>query len=532
MSEIEVDRTVAKRYLLRKKIGDGGMGNIFLADDLQLSRQVAVKTIRRDLKENEEVRKRIDRECNLHATLGVHPNIVALHDKIVEDNDIFLIMEYVEGETLTTYLKKSEGEKTQEELRERVDIICQVLEALAHIHDNDILHRDIKPSNIILSKKNRSSLSVKLMDFGIASLDREDSALTQLTTLDTGGPGTPTYMAPERIDSTTFGEPGPPTDLYSVGVILYEILGNGPPFQGTMTEVFTGHLAKEPSLSLLPASIPDSLVNVLKKSLEKEQVHRFQKAREFATALRGINLAAQSEGHNPDDQAEESLEHTLLATDMQREAIAEAVARAKISTGRSGGSKWLVVGLGVLCLAGLILAGWYFIKPANTDIADKSTETQKELNLQSGVDDETQKENSNATIPAVTDKSPESEKEKMERVVVNPFESPVQTTSPTANTEQDLQKPVSSTLEGPHYSVQGTPVKSGDDALSNVIRIRQQNNLDTVPEPTPTAPKATAAADTKQAVKKSPPAANSTPRNEQKENGGWKIIVNKTEKVN
>jgi serine/threonine protein kinase len=530
MTDITENRTVAKRYLLLKKIGDGGMGNIFLADDLQLSRQVAVKTIRRELKENTEVRKRIDRECNLHATLGVHPNIIALHDKIVEDDDIFLIMEYVEGETLTAYLKKSIGEKTQQQLQERIDIVCQVLEALAHIHANDILHRDIKPSNIILSRKNTSSLSVKLMDFGIASLEREDSALTQLTTLDTGGPGTPTYMAPERIDSTTFGESGPPTDLYSVGVILYELLGNSPPFQGTMTEVFTGHLAKQPNLSLLPASIPDALANVLKKSLEKEQSQRFQNAREFATALRAIDFATKSGGYKQVTQTEESLEQTLLATDIQREAMAEAVARAKASTGPSDGMKLLAVCLGALCLAGLVWGGWYFLKPANEDIADKSSATAKEANVKDAVDDEAKQTTSGKTTSDVIAADPESINTKEEEVVINPFESPVMTPSTTAATSAS-REPLTPTLGQHPYSVPVTPAESKSSALSAFNEQRQKVNIDTSTKTTPVS--TTVSTANKSVSKKAAQSTSKTPaKSTKEENSGWKIIDNRTEKVN
>jgi serine/threonine-protein kinase len=526
MSDIIENRTVANRYKLCRKIGDGGMGNIFLADDLQLSRQVAVKTIRRELKENPEVRKRIDRECNLHATLGVHPNIIALHDKIVEDNDIFLIMEYVEGETLTTYLKKSEGEKTQQQLKERVSITCQVLEALAHIHDNDILHRDIKPSNIILSRKNPTSLSVKLMDFGIASLDREDSALTQLTTLDTGGPGTPTYMAPERIDSTTFGESGPPTDLYSVGVILYELLGKGPPFQGTMTEVFTGHLAKQPSLSMLPASIPDALVDVLKKSLEKEQTRRFQNAREFTSALQNIDLDSQSESYEQGNQTEDSLEQTLLATDLQREAIAEAVALSKIPEDTRGGLKLFAIVLGVLCVAGLIWGGWHLLRPADTDVTAVSPENSKETDSQGAVGESQNQAKNDTSVSVASDADSDNLNEKNEEVVLNPF------SSSSLNSKPDRQELLTPTLGRHPYSVPGASSNNANSALSAFTEHRQKNSQSTTPETTSNVTKTTSVVKQDEPVKREEPAPKTSSKSVKKENKGWKIIENKTEKVN
>lgn len=394
MVESWQEQIVVNRYKLLEKIGDGGMGNIYLAKDLQLSRQVAVKTIRNELKENPEVCKRINRECNLHATLGVHPNIVALHDRIDQDGDIYLIMEYVKGETLTARMKKNQEGGENFSTEEIVTLVCQALDALTHIHNNDILHRDIKPSNIILVDKDDNSLTAKLMDFGIAAQDSEDPEATKITTLVTGGPGTPAYMAPERIDAETFGESGPATDLYSVGVILYELLGGCPPFQGTMTEVLTGHLAKVPKMTNLPESVPGNLRSILKKSLEKKQEDRYQDAAEFARDLRQTLISEQTHPPDPETGRDISLDRTLLATDEHQEAINNAIALAKTTNSKSGRRLWPLVLLLIVCLTGLGVGGYlYFQQNETAKVTDRTKEQQPALSTVEGKEKTDQIEN-------------------------------------------------------------------------------------------------------------------------------------------
>lgn len=362
MRDQREERIIVNRYKLLEKVGVGGMGDIYLADDLQLSRQVAIKTIRNELKENAEVRKRIDRECNLHATLGIHPNIVALHDRIDQNGVIYLVMEFVKGETLTSRLKRDREEGRSLSLDQIGLLVGQVLDALSHIHGNEILHRDIKPSNIMLVDKESGTISAKLMDFGIAALDSDDPAATQITTLVTGGPGTPAYMAPERIDSDTFGESGPATDLYSVGVILYELLGDSPPFQGTMTEIFTGHLAREPNLTALSESVPDQLLAVLNRSLEKKQTKRFQDARSFAEALKKSIAGSLPVGAPSAGFGNEALDLTVLATGQHIEAIKEAVAGADVARQRKDKKSGLLIGGVVIALLviGSTFGGYYY----------------------------------------------------------------------------------------------------------------------------------------------------------------------------
>ena len=275
---------IAGRYRLLRPLGEGGMGNVYLAEDLVLARQVAVKTVRPELSGNEEVRSRIKRECRLHAAIGAHPNIVTLYDTVEENGHIYLVMEYFAGETLAGRLAATNGSRGLP-LNKALDIVRQLLRALACIHHRDIVHRDIKTSNILLQLQPDGHYLAKLTDFGIAWAEIESDTMTRLTSLGTQGPGTPVYMAPERIDPQTFGEVCPASDLYAVGIILYELLTGQPPFTGTMTEIFSGHLVQQPALKALPHTIPAHLHVVLRTALAKQPTERYQDAECFIAAL-------------------------------------------------------------------------------------------------------------------------------------------------------------------------------------------------------------------------------------------------------
>jgi eukaryotic-like serine/threonine-protein kinase len=160
-----------------------------------------------------------------------------------------------------------------------------VLRALACIHGHEIVHRDIKTANILLQRQSDTSYLVKLTDFGIARTEADWSDHAHLTELGVQGPGTPTYMAPERIDPRTYGDIRPATDLYAVGIMLYEMLAGTPPFKGSMTEVFTGHLLHPPNLDRLPPSVSPEIRKVLQKVLAKQPTDRYQHADIFSRAL-------------------------------------------------------------------------------------------------------------------------------------------------------------------------------------------------------------------------------------------------------
>ncbi len=303
---------LADRYEFIRVLGTGGTGTVYLARDLLLKRQVAVKTILPALAGNSEVRRRLDRECRLHAAIGVHPNIVTLYDKIEDEGRIYLVMEYVQGELLADLLSsKPDGNSAVLSVNDAVSLVGQILQAIGCIHEHGILHRDIKTSNILVQQQVEGKIPAKLMDFGIARLEENEETLTRLTQLDSSGPGTPAYMAPERIDPRTFGESGPATDLYSVGVILYQLLSDGPPFRGTITEIFNGHLSRPVDLSRLREDISPGLRDIIAKALAKDPKDRFPDAGSFAEAL---NRETGLHEPSPTDSVQEN-DPTLLVND-------------------------------------------------------------------------------------------------------------------------------------------------------------------------------------------------------------------------
>jgi len=314
------------RYRLLQPLGVGGMGTVYLAEDRLLARQVAIKTIRPELSTNEEVRSRIKRECRLHAAIGSHPHIVTLFDTFEENGHFYLVMEYFSGKTLAALLAASKGGAVLG-VEGSLALVHQLLLALETIHGAGIVHRDIKTANIILQEKEGGGYLAKLTDFGIARTALEDGSVTRLTALDVQGPGTPTYMAPERIDPQSFGPIGPAADLYSVGVILYELLSGQPPFTGTMTEIFSGHLVHAPDLDALPATVPSEIRKIVQTALAKHAEERFTGARPFVQAVEDLllNLSKEHAAATALDIPASPLseEHTLLVTsDVEADADA------------------------------------------------------------------------------------------------------------------------------------------------------------------------------------------------------------------
>lgn len=301
---VEPDNTLppglAKRYEIEKVLGEGGMGHVYLARDKELPRKVAIKTIRSELASDPNIRKRIERECRYHAQIGAHPHIVTLFDKVEEDDQIHLIMEYVPGETLAQVTERFKKKGETLPVAEALSIISQATKALSHIHAHGIVHRDIKPDNLLTYIDESDRFFVKLMDFGIARLEsQEQDNTTMLTQAGWTGPGTPAYMAPEQIDGATFGDIGPTTDVYATGVMLYNVLAGKSPFSGTLTEVYTGHLTKKPPTLALGPALSAPVNAIIERAMAKKPQDRFQSAKEMGDAVRTALALAESD--NADD---------------------------------------------------------------------------------------------------------------------------------------------------------------------------------------------------------------------------------------
>ena len=262
-------------YELLEKIGEGGMGQVYRALHRRLDRQVAIKRLAPQLSHNQDMLKRFLQEARLQARLP-HPNVVSIFDLIENEQGIFLIMEYVAGQTARAML----GGRERLTMAETLVIAEGVLCGLAFMHQNGVVHRDIKPSNIMVSADGR----IKVTDFGIARLVEEESGLTRFG----GGIGTLHYMAPELIRSGTVSFS---VDIYSLGATLHELLSGSPPFVGnTDLEIMMGHLEKEPlPLDRLPDDAAGMACRALiARALAKAPADRFPDAESFLEEVRQI----------------------------------------------------------------------------------------------------------------------------------------------------------------------------------------------------------------------------------------------------
>ncbi len=278
---------LSDRFRYVSALGAGAMGSVCLADDTELHRRVAIKTVKKELSQNPDFRKRIERECLLHAKVGAHPHIVTLFDKFEVDGQIHLVMEYVEGRCLQDLLERNLEAQIATPVKDALKIGIQCLDALSRIHAHGVVHRDIKPSNIMITHDEGGEVCAKLMDFGVARLTTDEEELTRLTTTDSGGPGTPLFMAPEQIDSKTFGEISALTDVYAMGILLFQLFSGTPPFRGTLTEVLNAHVnIPAPRLDAsTPGKVPRAIGDVLQRALAKRPRDRFPSAIAFRDAL-------------------------------------------------------------------------------------------------------------------------------------------------------------------------------------------------------------------------------------------------------
>ena len=257
---------LSARYEYVKMLGEGGMGGVFLAIDRQLERNVAIKFMNSACISNPEVAERFIREARAQAVAS-HPGIVSIYDVGNEDNP-FIVMEYVEGKTIKDVIKKEGGFS----LKEAVRIMTLVAEALEYAHYKKITHRDVKPDNIIIDEFGKA----RLLDFGLAKLDHAPSM-----TINDQIMGTPYYMSPEQIRCE---EVGPPTDIYAWGIMFYQITTGIVPFY--KGDILYHHVHKDTvPPKLVTMDISDSLNQIILKSIQKELSSRYKNFKEVLADL-------------------------------------------------------------------------------------------------------------------------------------------------------------------------------------------------------------------------------------------------------
>ncbi|MGH9106295.1 MAG: serine/threonine-protein kinase [Acidimicrobiales bacterium] len=302
----EVPRALAGRYRLVRLLARGGMAEVWEGRDRVLNRPVAVKMLLPHLAADPYLRERFKREAVTAARL-VHPGIVAIFDAGVEvvgepgaslsggwpgdeppglgaewvgqAATTFIVMELVPGETLRDLLRRERVLTPELALA----IACQVVEALAHAHTHGLVHRDVKPANVLLRDEGAEMFRVKVADFGIAKAAAEAGDLTASGTL----LGTPKYISPEQVQGH---EPDARADLYSVGVVLFEMLAGRPPFQenSDMATALAHVQQVPPSLDEAQPGLPPGLGDLVGRLLEKDPAARFQSANELGAALASV----------------------------------------------------------------------------------------------------------------------------------------------------------------------------------------------------------------------------------------------------
>jgi serine/threonine protein kinase len=263
-------------YILERKIGEGGMSEVFLARHNRIDRVVAVKKLHKNLFANELVRNRFKNEANALIKLE-HRNIVKIHDYIEQEDFACLIVEYIDGITLDEYINKYSGPLPDSKAS---DIICNVLDAVQYAHDNNILHRDIKPGNIMVRK---DGTMVKVMDFGIAKFT--GIAAPNVTHIN-AQLGTPYYMSPEQVKGVAYSAL---SDIYSLGVTLYEMATGKCPYIGVAT-LFELHskIVNEPlpPTSLYYPDVSSKMQEAIKIATNKIPEERFKTCNQFKEFLR------------------------------------------------------------------------------------------------------------------------------------------------------------------------------------------------------------------------------------------------------
>ena len=268
---VDIHEKLSGRYKILTPIGQGGMANVYLAQDLILDREVAVKVLRFDFQDNQNAIKRFQREA-MSASQLLHHNIVEVYDVSEENDHQYIVMEYVDGTDLKSYIK----EHAPISLELVVNIMGQILSAIKIAHQHNIIHRDIKPQNILITKDNE----VKITDFGIA-IALSDTSITQTNTL----LGSVHYLSPEQARGNAATTK---SDIYALGVVLYELITGLVPFDGeSAVSIALKHFQKPfPRIKDKLDYVPQSLENVVLKATAKTPSDRYQSVDEMLQDLR------------------------------------------------------------------------------------------------------------------------------------------------------------------------------------------------------------------------------------------------------
>lgn len=300
------------------------MANVYLAHDMILDRDVAVKILRLDFAENDEFIRRFHREAQ-SATSLAHPNIVSIYDVGEEDSIYYIVMEYVEGQTLKQYIQQHSPVPVDTAL----DIMNQLLSAISHAHQHHIVHRDIKPHNILVDRLG----NVKITDFGIA-MALSSTSITQTNSV----LGSVHYLSPEQARG---GMANKKSDIYSLGIVMFELLTGRLPFSGeSAVSIALKHLQSEtPSLRRWNPSIPQSVENIVLKATAKDPFHRYENVEDMEgdirTALEPDRMNEKKFSVPDDDDATKAI--PVITSDHPYQNMDETRVHEKDDKGSSSG---------------------------------------------------------------------------------------------------------------------------------------------------------------------------------------------------
>ncbi len=347
---------INERYEIIKSIGEGGMANVYLGYDTILDRNVAIKVLRGDLSNDEKFVRRFQREA-LSASSLSHPNIVEMYDVGEDDGLYYIVMEYVEGKTLKQLLKKR-GSLT---LSEAIDIMLQLTDGMAHAHDSYIIHRDLKPQNIMIQDDGQ----IKITDFGIA-MALNSTQLTQTNSV----MGSVHYLPPEQAagKGSTIR-----SDIYSMGIIFYELLSGSLPFRGESAVEIALKQMRDPLPSLREENeeIPQSIENIILKATAKNPKNRYHDAKEMhQDLLTALNDERMNEPvyqyQYPEHEVDETTKIVKNLSDEMDEDIAKPIEDEEIKKT----NKWIWILSGIFGVIILALFAIFFIVPAVTKEPD------------------------------------------------------------------------------------------------------------------------------------------------------------------
>ena len=327
------------RYQIIKTIGEGGMANVYLAKDIILDRNVAVKVLRGDLADDEKFVRRFQREA-LSASKLNHPNIVEMYDVGEDNGRYYIVMEYVQGKTLKSLVKKR-GALT---LPEVIDIMTQLSSAIMCAHDSYIIHRDIKPQNVMILDDGR----VKIMDFGIA-MALNSNELTQTNSV----MGSVHYLPPEQANGSGSTIK---SDIYSLGILMYELLTGKVPFKGDNAVEIAIKQMKEPIPSICKQNpdIPQSVENIVLRACAKNPKNRYDSVKEMYDDIKSCltedNLNQKRLVYKyPEHELEETKEMPNLSRLEKHEEVKEVAKPKKKS--KKDIALWITGGIFALLVA-------------------------------------------------------------------------------------------------------------------------------------------------------------------------------------